>query len=168
MAYRPVAMMVLAGAWLCAAHADPRPTGRPGFPAADPRDVAAVTACLASAADRTQLDACKTVVSRPCLDQPGGETTLGASTCQMRSASAWQGALEGAYQALMTSQSPGQIRALRAAQSAWLRWREAGCAFEASALEGGSLAGVIMAGCLAETTAARAVSLIARQRGPEF
>ncbi len=166
--YRPIVMMMLAGAMLGAAHADPRPTGRLTFPAADPGDVAAVTACVTSATDRTQLAACTTVVSGPCLDQPGGDTTLGASACQMRSASAWQGALDGAYQSLLTSQSPGQIRALRVSQGAWIKWREAGCAYEASAWEGGSLAKIVMADCLAETTATRAVSLIERQRGPEF
>lgn len=169
---RPSQSMVAMGAWLILAAAGFAQGGgalrAPGSGAGQAGDAAAVATCVERAKSLEALNACQTIVAQPCLERPGGETTAGMIGCMDRSRAAWDAALNAAYAKLMHQESPGQRAALRAAQRAWIAWRDASCAYEASAMEGGSLARVIGAGCVAETTAERAIALVARLRGPEF
>jgi uncharacterized protein YecT (DUF1311 family) len=151
-----------------AAHAQSARLAPPPLGEANPADIAAVQTCTARANDYAALDACADVVGQSCMREPGAETTVGMISCGMRSRGAWDVALNTAYAAQMKSETRGQRSTLQRAQRAWIAWRDAGCAYEASAMEGGSLARVIEAECLARKTAARAIELLARQRGPEF
>lgn len=65
--------------------------------------------------------------------------------------------LNEAYQALAgkLESNPGSLEKLRVAQRAWIGFRDAECAFESSAVEGGSAQPMVRNGCLAALTKAR-------------
>ena len=64
------------------------------------------------------------------------------------------------YQAAMTNRLDEEARIkLRAAQRAWLPYRDAHCAAEAGAARGGSMALLLQLSCLEHMTSARALAL---------
>lgn len=80
------------------------------------------------------------------------------------SAQAYQSAddeLNEAYQALVDqlSSNSASLEKLRTAQRAWIGFRDAECAFESSAVEGGSAQPMIRNSCLEALTEARTETL---------
>ncbi|RBI67261.1 hypothetical protein DQ400_10630 [Vreelandella sulfidaeris] len=80
------------------------------------------------------------------------------------SALAYQSAdaeLNEAYQVLVNqlSNNVASLEKLRAAQRAWIGFRDAECAFESSAVEGGSAQPMVRNGCLERLTEARTEAL---------
>lgn len=132
-------------------------------------DAAVISACVAAAESRAALADCRGRISDSCdRDQdPDGKTTASSVICHQRERAAWDVEINTASDALST-EDPEAADLLRAAQQAWVLWRDAKCAHEASIYLGGSLARVVSASCLAEETAARAIDLIARRRGTDF
>ena len=63
------------------------------------------------------------------------------------------------YQQLLPKLSAGRRQQLVTAQQAWLRYRDASCNFERSEVEGGSMASMIQARCLARLTEQRTKDL---------
>lgn len=65
--------------------------------------------------------------------------------------------LNEAYQALVgqLSNNAASLEKLRTAQRAWIDFRDAECAFESSAVEGGSIQPMIQNGCLETLTESR-------------
>ncbi len=63
------------------------------------------------------------------------------------------------YQELAGSMPPVQLELLRTAQRAWIRFRDAECAYQASAFEGGSMQPMVRSSCLARLTEKRAAEL---------
>ncbi|MGQ7262532.1 lysozyme inhibitor LprI family protein [Vreelandella sp. V005] len=70
-------------------------------------------------------------------------------------------ALNEVYQVLVDqlSNNAASLEKLRAAQRAWIGFRDAECAFESSAVEGGSAQPMVRNGCLEELTEARTEAL---------
>lgn len=70
-------------------------------------------------------------------------------------------ALNEAYQVLVDqlSNNAASLEKLRAAQRAWIGFRDAECAFESSAVEGGSAQLMVRNGCLEGLTEARTEAL---------
>jgi uncharacterized protein YecT (DUF1311 family) len=92
----------------------------------------------------------------PCTSET---TTAGMRSCENQRYEQAQKALDAAYAELMTQlDSTGKAK-LRAAQSAWLQFRQADADFEASRAAGGTLAPLIRITVMADLTEARAVEL---------
>jgi uncharacterized protein YecT (DUF1311 family) len=53
----------------------------------------------------------------------------------------------------------GQKQQLKQVQLAWIKFRDLACAFESASVEGGSAYSMVLNGCLAQKTAARAKEL---------
>ena len=71
--------------------------------------------------------------------------------------------LNVAYNKLMKTVDPHRRPKLRAAQRAWLAYRDAQCAFEGSESEGGTMQPMLVSGCKSELTDARIEQLAAAQ-----
>ena len=67
--------------------------------------------------------------------------------------------LNVAYSKLMKTVDPHRRTKLRAAQRAWLAFRDAECAFEASESEGGTMYPLLFDSCKTELTKARVAEL---------
>ncbi|MCI4662816.1 MAG: DUF1311 domain-containing protein [Neomegalonema sp.] len=95
-----------------------------------------------------------------CIDQgPEHQTTLGMMACTQASLNAWEALLERHYHQAL-SQVPPQGRAdLEQAQEAWQVYRENACKVWYAMFEGGSMAPLSAASCLATLTARRAIDL---------
>lgn len=128
---------------------------------------AALEACVAAAgASRAALEGCKSAVSEPCIETPGGETTAGMVRCFDAEARAWTSVMDAALQ--RASANATRTSHLTAAQQAWTAWREAECRYEASLYEGGSLARAQSSACYANLTADRAIMLLYAERTYEM
>lgn len=137
-------------------------------------DPAPAQACMA--ASRHQTDAsCIGDAARACMDASGeGETTVVVNGCLSFEAAWWDARLNEEYGALMplearmdSTMGPPPVLsgadALREMQRAWVAYRDARCAWEATAYSGGTGAGPAFNGCtLAET--ARQTLLLAERR----
>ena len=133
---------------------------------------AILTACLAAGTD--QRDGCIGKASDQCMLAPGGDTTVGMSTCLGQEVAQWDALLNGAYAKVMAeaeatdaemktlgSAAPPQVPALREMQRAWIGFRDAACGYEASRWGGGSGAGPAATSCAMELTARQALRLMA-------
>lgn len=67
--------------------------------------------------------------------------------------------LNGLYNVYKKRLSPEQLKQLKQAQLAWLKFREATCIFESSGVEGGSAHAMVYADCLEAVTLDRIKSL---------
>lgn len=88
-------------------------------------------------------------------------TQLEMNTCAGRNLDVADAALNDAYRKIVVrlAQDTEAIGQLRAAQRAWIAFRDAECAFAASSVEGGSIYPMIHADCLREATEARTAAL---------
>jgi uncharacterized protein YecT (DUF1311 family) len=69
-------------------------------------------------------------------------------------------ALNKAYRELMTKlDDDGQKSALKTAQQAWIKYRDANCEFESYQNKGGTIYPVVYTGCLTSMTTARTKEL---------
>ncbi|MFO6465978.1 lysozyme inhibitor LprI family protein [Jannaschia sp. KMU-145] len=130
---------------------------------------AATEACLAAGAG----PACIGVSANLCMTEtPGGSSTVGTGGCLWAEAEYWDDRLNAAYGALradaravdaemrdLGSAAPSQAEALREMQRAWMSFRDAGCAYEASLWGGGTGAGPASNGCWMLQTGRQALDL---------
>ena len=126
-------------------------------------EAGSLEACVAAAgASRVALEACKGGVAESCIEQPGGETTVGMLRCYNEEAQGWASLMDAA----LVRASANQARAplLTQSQDAWRAWRDAECGYQASRYAGGSLARVLAASCVAELNADRAIALTYLER----
>ena len=133
----------------------------------------ALDACYAAAETSEALIGCRDAVSGPCMEREvGGQTTLGMSSCLMAEAAAWDRHLNEEYRATMTVFAeqdaeeaaffpgiPPRADALKAAQRAWIAFRDAECALAYAQWGAGSMRSIAGAGCQADMTATRAIEL---------
>ena len=123
----------------------------------------------AAADDRATIEACVTTeinrfacigrIAKPCMTEPGGETTIGMKTCSAREAEAWDALLNAEYKKALANLEGKGADKLRTAQRAWLTVRDNDCAIPFEVYKGGTIAGVIAGDCLLEHTAVRALQL---------
>ncbi|MEM6481754.1 MAG: lysozyme inhibitor LprI family protein [Pseudomonadota bacterium] len=137
----------------------------------------ATEACLAEQSDRDMLEVCIGRSAALCIDTPDGYTTVGMSFCANQEAVYWDNRLNAAYQALSAieaerdaamaefgSAAPSMSDALRDMQRAWITFRDASCAYEASQWGGGSGTGPAVLSCRMHITGTQALALEARLR----
>lgn len=94
---------------------------------------------------------------KACMDASGG-TTFGMRTCLGEEHERQDARLNRVYQALIGALSPEREEALRVAQRAWIRYRDANCDFYYDP-QGGTAAGLAASSCLLSETADRADEL---------
>ena len=122
-----------------------------------------IEACVAAAfAEDRGLDTCIGVMSGPCIDEPGGETTVGMRECLGAERTQWQALVDDFVPRLKADASPNALAALEAYVAAHNDWRDARCAYARTVYEGGSLAQVVSAACLRNATAEFAIDLYER------
>ncbi|MBY0564887.1 MAG: DUF1311 domain-containing protein [Hyphomonadaceae bacterium] len=120
-------------------------------------------ACLAAAfAEERELATCMGVISGPCIDEPGGETTVGTRECLATERAQWQALVDEYVRRLKADATPNALAALEAYVAAHDEWRDARCAYARTLYEGGSLAQVVSAACLRNATAEFAIDLFER------
>lgn len=130
-------------------------------------DAQAIAACLDDSADKR---ACIGTIAVPCADLPGGETTVGISDCLSREHDAWDTLLNRYWKPLMQAAhasdeaeaprpagAPAAAATLRAAQRAWIAFRDAECAHAAAEWGMGSMRLIAGADCMRSMTAERAI-----------
>lgn len=132
----------------------------------------ATTACLAAAGDAGAREGCIGRAAEGCMATPDGSTTVGMGFCLDAERGFWDGRLNAAYGGLMAlekateaelgalgSAAPSPAAALREMQRAWIGYRDAACAYEASQWGGGSGAGPAAVACAMELTGRQALAL---------
>lgn len=123
----------------------------------------ALEACVAAAgASRAALADCKGALAIDCVEGAGGDTTAGMMGCYDGEARAWASLLDAAVARAQASEPRAAF--FQRSQQAWLAWRQAECRYQASHYEGGSLARVLAASCIADLTADRAIALLYAER----
>lgn len=89
----------------------------------------------------------------PC---PGARTQQDLNQCASRAFQRADAELNKLYQQLMKDAGAGERAKLRAAQLAWIKFRDAHCEYEAFGNTGGSIYPMVYGFCLAEVTGERA------------
>lgn len=114
---------------------------------------------LRASGDEASLEDCIGTVADPCLDNEENQTTVGMVACASREAQWWDGQLNIVYGALRGNLSPEGSDALRDIQRAWIKYKDAKCAFPHAFFEGGTMAQPIAADCAMRMTAERAIEI---------
>ncbi len=88
-----------------------------------------------------------------------GDSTLSIVQCLQERTSVWDNRLNQAWVAVNASlaSEPQRVAALKAAEQAWLKFRDANCAFQYS--QGGTIRQIATAGCMRDMTQDRAIEL---------
>ncbi|MFD1795796.1 lysozyme inhibitor LprI family protein [Paracoccus aurantiacus] len=144
-------------------------------------DTSLVEACLdnISIAQADGVDAkpqdCIGLSANACMAQPGGDSTASMISCTSGEIDFWDRQLNESYQALLTEakawkpsgdprvtpdMAPEKV--LRQMQRDWIAYRDSSCDWASRPWEGGSIIGVIRAGCLLDATAEQAIRLRGR------
>ncbi len=134
-----------------------------------PYSDAATLNCLQSGAD---ANACIGLSAQMCMNTPQGGSTVGMGGCLNAELSFWDARLNVNYQARMVeakrtdaemrelgSSAPSQAEALRSMQRAWIPFRDASCAWQASQWGGGTGGGPAYVACLLDLTADQSITL---------
>jgi hypothetical protein len=124
-----------------------------------------IAACAHRAAP-DERSACIGVVSRPCHEAAGGETTGGSAACFARERALWEGLRDVVANTLRETETASQIALLDATLAEHERWTVARCAYAASIYEGGSLARVVGAQCMRDAIAEYTLDLMSRYDEP--
>ncbi|MGD9980506.1 MAG: lysozyme inhibitor LprI family protein [Hyphomonadaceae bacterium] len=132
----------------------------PGLPQAQ-SSAPDVAGCVAEAQPEARR-ACIGLVSSRCMEEPGGDTTVGMVQCAQAETRQWEAIRHRQIVALRARESESQLALLDAALTEQARWALANCSYEASRYEGGTLAQVVAATCIRDQTAELTLSLIAR------
>ena len=120
-------------------------------------DSAAIEQCVVDA--KNDPYACLGLVEKPCQDTEAGQTTYGAMLCADRETVVWSQRAKASADAITAKLEPARLKLFKAADDAWVKYRNAACAYESSIYLGGSLAKVVAADCMLRETADRALDL---------
>ncbi|MGC8202905.1 lysozyme inhibitor LprI family protein [Aliiroseovarius sp. PTFE2010] len=121
-----------------------------------------ISACYANAPAGQTAPPCLRQAADACQTAPGNGTTHGIAGCLQAETSVWDALLNAAYQAKMSTlalQEPHLPDQLRAAQRAWIAFRDAECDLNYELWGGGSMRSIAAADCLLAETAERALEL---------
>lgn len=94
----------------------------------------------------------------PCA---GAQTQADMNECQGREYKKADAALNAVYRQLTAKiqEEAGELAALKAAQQAWIKFRDADCEFESYQNKGGTIYPLVYSGCLTTLTQARTKQL---------
>lgn len=120
-----------------------------------------IAACLATAEPDARR-ACIGIVAGPCMDEPAGFSTVGMIICYSRERDLWTAEATRLTTLLRSRESPTQIARLDAMLTAYEPWMQARCAYSASMNEGGSMAHIVAAACVRNTSAELTIDLMER------
>jgi uncharacterized protein YecT (DUF1311 family) len=135
------------------------------------KDRATLAQCLAKAKTaKAQPESCIGVVQGPCVDAPGGGSTLGMKECANRETTLWDEQLNAAYKAVLkefgdtvADENNGTTAKgadlIRDAERAWLTTRDKKCQVAGLQMAGGTGAGVLIDDCYLYETAHQAIWL---------
>jgi uncharacterized protein YecT (DUF1311 family) len=130
---------------------------------AQERDAKADARTIARCLDRAGPDDSRTCIGRiseDCQSQPGGQSTLGMSQCNVAEAEAWDRLLNDTYRKLVTAAKQGGYEAdLRKAQRAWVAFRDSDCALAYAVWGDGSMRQIAGSACQLDRTATRVLEL---------
>lgn len=127
-----------------------------------------IAACVERAgAQLSQLQKCKGAEAGLCSQTDAGSTTAGSMLCWQGEGAVWRGLMERAIERARAGASPARAQALAHSQERWLAWRESECRYQALYFEGGSLARVLAAHCVADLTADRAIAFLYAERNAD-
>lgn len=102
------------------------------------------------------------LAAAPALAACPGETQVEMSACAAAAAKAADTRLNAAYARLQLTPE------LKSAERAWIAFRDAQCAYEASVYEGGSIQPMTYSLCLERVTKARTAELAALAQDEEY
>ena len=131
---------------------------KPGYPT-DEKPGAEERLKAAAAAAASTPASCIGSINEVCQSIPEGMSTMGMDQCEDRELAVWDERLNKAYRDALSGADPKYRDALRAAQRAWIAYRDARCAMPALENEGGSIVGPLTELCMMEETAHQALWL---------
>ena len=127
--------------------------------------------CLVEAEGAARFD-CIGAAAQHCMSRPSGGSTVGMGLCLGRELGEWDDRLNAAYGELrrverrvmeeaerMQLRVPDTVLALSEMQRAWIRFRDASCAYEYSTWGGGTGGGPANTACLLDLTGRQALVL---------
>ena len=137
------------------------------------KDRATVESCLKAAeAAKRGPETCIGSVQGPCIEAPGGDTTMGMKECAGREIAVWDERLNAAYRKVLSGQLGTQeaVRGggsrkltgadiLRDAQRSWISFRDKKCDAASLPMEGATGAGLLSVDCHLQETARQALWL---------
>lgn len=124
------------------------------------QEKATIKACIEKAQRNSQhARVCIGEATQVCETLREMANQAGIQDCMSREAAYWDEILNDRYQKLMANFSKTNARKLQAMQRRWIDWRKEKCQLPAMLYEGGSMANVMAANCMMETTAIRALEL---------
>lgn len=157
-----VAAMALNAAWLFSSPAAAQDQNGLFY------DFGATARCLAANDTLEGKTACIGRATEECIELTGYATPV-LSGCSDRELGDWDARLNAVYQEQRRraaasdkdsfAGAPSQAEALREMQRAWIPYRDANCAYEASQWGGGTGAGPAYVGCLMQMTAEQTLYL---------
>ena len=129
--------------------------------------------CYAAATTRDEKAACKGALSETCMQQEdGGYSTLGMTSCTYAETQIWDRFLNEEYQASMAwakamdasdkdlfPEFAKREENLRAAQRAWIGFRDAECGLAYAVWGAGSMRNIAASACIMDMTATRTLEL---------
>lgn len=131
--------------------------------------------CLINSGHADNRSACIGLSADRCMMQPGGDSTYGMGFCLDGELQYWDNGLNEAYRQLRSVRQMSdadlpdnlaiQADTLRDMQRAWITYRDARCAHEASLWQGGTGASPAFLSCMMQVTAEQALYLFALYSG---
>ncbi|MGI9390256.1 MAG: lysozyme inhibitor LprI family protein [Boseongicola sp.] len=133
--------------------------------------------CFEEADGAEAKSQCIGAMAQLCMDeQDGGHTTIGMSSCLAAEGLVWDRFLNAEYKATMAwlkaadedeaesfPEFAERAENLRAAQRAWIAFRDAECALEYAQWGSGSMRTIAGADCLMQMTAERSIELLQKR-----
>jgi len=130
---------------------------------------------MAAGSDGAALEACAGRLSEACMEgEPGGMSNLGMASCVRAEAAFWDERLNAEWRRLIARVKEADLQSeeyepdfavredrLRAAQRAWIGFRDAQCAYDYAVFGAGSLRQLMYPSCLSDLTMKRLTDLIA-------
>ena len=124
------------------------------------QDKATIETCIEEAQRKSQhARACIGEATKICETLREMANQAGIEDCMKREAAYWDEMLNDRYQKLMANFSKKNAKKLKAMQHSWIAWRKEKCELAYMLYEGGSMASVMAASCMMETTGVRALEL---------
>ncbi len=130
-------------------------------------------ACFIAAGNGEALEACRGKMSDACMEhEDGGYSTLGMSSCISAETLVWDRYLNAEYgktmrwakaadadDAVHFPEFARRTDTLRAAQRAWIAYRDAECGLAYALWGAGSMRTIVASGCMLDMTARRTIDL---------